>query len=410
MMLALWNFLRGYVRIRVMGFQVERFLNMAAFRGIFMWDARRSDDGVELCVSVKGFKALRHIIRKTKCRVHILAKYGLPFTLHRHRRRKLLLAGFVFFVCAMYALSAFVWRIDIVGTSNLSHDEIHDFLAERGLRIGSVKRWVDHTALSRELLENFEGIGYANIHTRGTRTTVSLAEAIAPPAVVDRSTPTHVIAERDGLITNITAGAGAPLARAGDVVQAGEVLVSGMLQISPDDPATEIILVHAYAEVWARRYYPIIFEVPFTYARRVFTGRVANRHAVQLLFAGGIKLQFPRTSIPYTEYDRITTQHQPGAGGDFPLPVIWQRTRYAEFELKPRTRTVDQARELAERQLSARVLREFDFGIDIVEKRFHLEETPDALLVQALVITNERIDRQVPIGDTAWNPLSFPPP
>jgi hypothetical protein len=68
-----------------------------------------------------------------------------------------------------------------------------------------------------------------------------------------------------------------------------------------------------------------------------------------------------------------------------------------------------QAYELADRQLTARILREFDFGIDIIEKRFIYEETPEALLVQALVITNERIDRIVPIeGVSQWNPLTPP--
>jgi hypothetical protein len=106
----------------------------------------------------------------------------------------------------------------------------------------------------------------------------------------------------------------------------------------------------------------------------------------------------------------MTTQHQPGAGGDYPLPFVWLTTHYAEFVLEPRTRTPNQARELAERQLTARILREFDLGIDITEKRITLEETEDALLVHALIITNERIDTQVPIGELQWNPLSSQTP
>ena len=44
-----------------------------------------------------------------------------------------------------------------------------------------------------------------------------------------------------------------------------------------------------------------------------------------------------------------------------------------------------------------RILREFDFQADIVEKRVGLHEVPDGLFVDALIITNERIDRAVPI-------------
>ncbi|MCL2202351.1 MAG: sporulation protein YqfD [Defluviitaleaceae bacterium] len=409
MFLRLWQFLKGYVRVAVTGFSVERFLNMAAYRGIYLWHVIRTEAGVEMNVSIKGFKMLRGCSHKTKCRTRIKEKRGLPFIIHRYRKRKLLLGGLLFFVLAMYALSSFIWRVDIVGTETLEHDEIREFLSEHGLGVGSFKHFIDKHTLTRELLAHFAEIGFANIHTRGTRTTVLLAEAIPPQHLIDRATPTHVIASRDGLITNITAGAGAPMVRAGDIVQTGEMLVSGMLQIRADTADAEIIYVHAYAEVWARRYYPIEFTVPLHYVQRVFTGRTTHRHGIQLLFAGNRELYFPRGGVHFTDYDRITTQHQPGAEGDYPLPFVWLTTRYSEFIPQQRTRTMAQAYEIADRQLTARVLREFDIGIDIIEKRVIFEETPDALRVQALVVTNERIDRIIPIeGVSEWNPPMSP--
>ena len=38
MFLALWYYLHGYVMITVSGFSVERFVNMATFRGIYLWN------------------------------------------------------------------------------------------------------------------------------------------------------------------------------------------------------------------------------------------------------------------------------------------------------------------------------------------------------------------------------------
>ncbi|MCL2605109.1 MAG: sporulation protein YqfD [Defluviitaleaceae bacterium] len=409
MFLRLWNFLRGYVRVAVTGFQVERFLNMAVYRGIFLWDVLRTDEGIEMNVSIKGFKMLRTYSRKTKCRTRIVKKTGLPFIIFRYRKRKLLLGGVLFFALSLYALSSFIWRVDIIGTETLDHDEVRAFLAEQGLGVGSFKYFINYKELTRELIANFAEIGFADIYTRGTRTAVLLAEAIPAQHLIDRATPTHVIADRDGLITNVTAGAGAPMARAGDIVQAGEMLVSGMLQIQSETEGPAIIYVHAYAEVWARRYYPIEFIVPLEYQQRVFTGRTANRHGIQFLFGARREFRFPGTGITFTDYDRISTQHQPGSNGDYPLPFVWLTTHYAEFTLVDRTRTMAQAYDYADRQLTTRILREFDLGIDIIEKRFIYEETPNALLVYALVITNERIDRIIPIEDvTQWTPPTPP--
>jgi similar to stage IV sporulation protein len=382
---------------------------MAAYRGVFLWEAARTDAGVELNVSIKGFRMLKGCGRKTKCRTRIIKKSGLPFIIYRYRKRKLLMSGVLFFILSMYALSSFVWRVDIIGAQTLDHDEIRVFLSEQGVGVGSFKYLIDRHTVARNLITHFDQIGFADIHIKGTRTAVLLAEAIPPQFIIDRETPTHVVADRDGLITNITAGAGAPLARAGDVVQAGETLVSGMLQLQTNTGEPELVYVHAYAEVWARRYYPIEFIIPLTYEERVFTGRTANRYAMELLFTGNRRVHFPQGGIPFTEYDRITTYHQPGISGDYPLPVIWVTTHYAEFILQPRTRTMAQAYEMADRQLTVRILREFDFGVDIIEKRLLFEETPDALMVQALVITNERIDRIVPIeGASLWNPPTHP--
>jgi similar to stage IV sporulation protein len=405
MLLRLWNFLRGYVRVSVTGFSIERFLNMAAYRGIFLWDVKRTGAEVEMNVSIKGFKMLRTCSHKTECKTRIKKKNGLPFIISRYRKRKLLLGGILFFALSLYALSSFIWRVDIIGTETLDHDLVRTFLAEQGLGVGSFKYFIDKQELSRKLITHFAEIGFANIHTRGTRTAVLLAEAIPPQHLIDRETPTHVIADRDGLITNITAGAGAPLARAGDIVQAGEMLVSGMLQIQSETEGPAIIYVHAYAEVWARRYYPIEFIVPLNYTQRVFTGRTTRRYGVQFLFGKKPIVRFPGGGISFTDYDRITTQHQPGASGDYPLPFIWLTTHYAEFVQQPRTRTMAQAYELSDRLLTERIIREFDFGIDIIDKRFVYEETPDALFVQALIITNERIDRIIPIEEvTPWSP------
>jgi hypothetical protein len=42
--------------------------------------------------------------------------------------------------------------------------------------------------------------------------------------------------------------------------------------------------------------------------------------------------------------------------------------------------------------VNARIIREFDFAADIIDKSIALQETEDKLVVKALITTNERID------------------
>jgi hypothetical protein len=136
--------------------------------------------------------------------------------------------------------------------------------------------------------------------------------------------------------------------------------------------------------------------VPFTYEIKSFTGRTANRRTVHLLFADN-RINLPGGGNSFESYDRITTHRQIGAGGDYPLPFVLVTERFYEFVPEPRTRTPEEAKELAERMITSRIIREFDFAVDIIGRQMNFTETPDALHVNTLIITHERIDRQVPI-------------
>ena len=396
MLLSLWQFTKGSVRLQITGFSAERFLNMAAYRGVYLWDVVRTPEGIQANVTIQGFKRLKGCAKKTKCRTKIIEKNGLPFIAFRYRKRKLLWGGAAFFGIMLYVLSSFIWHIEIVGGEGVSHAVIFTFLEEQGLSTGTLKFRLDTNSLQRELLNHFDELSWADIHTRGTRTTVMIAQAIPRQPIIDRETPAHVVASQDGLITKIATSQGAPLVRQNDVVRAGEMLVSGILELGVDTGMPSTVYVHAYAEVWARRYHSIEFTVPLTYAHKVYTGRTANRRSLQLLFAGNPRLGIPR-GAPFESYDRVTTRRHPGVGGDYPLPFILITDRYAEFTWETRTRTKDEAADLAERMLTNRIMREFDFGIDIIDRHVELFETPEAVIVMARVTTHERIDRQVPI-------------
>jgi hypothetical protein len=93
----------------------------------------------------------------------------------------------------------------------------------------------------------------------------------------------------------------------------------------------------------------------------------------------------------------MTNHWQPGASGDYPLPFVIIRSTCNEFVPAQRSRGLEEAKELADRMLTGRILREFDFSADIIGKDVRHTETGEGLLVEALITTNERIDAAVPI-------------
>ena len=89
LVLRLWNYMRGYVNVKVEGLALERFINMCIARGIYLWDIRRvNHTTLEAKIGIKGFKELRNIVKRAGCRVSISKKNGYPFWVHRLKKEK----------------------------------------------------------------------------------------------------------------------------------------------------------------------------------------------------------------------------------------------------------------------------------------------------------------------------------
>jgi len=398
MFLWLWTFLRGYVAVEVTGVSVERFLNMAAHRGVYIWDVSPVDNGIKMHCSIKGFKMMRSCAKKTKCKLKIVLKEGAPFMMHRYRKRKILMCGVLFFVLSLYAMSSFIWRIDIEGNERLSAEAVLEISHSHGLYVGAFKHFVDHREVGRQLLSEFRDIGWVDVHTRGTRTTIIISETIPEQPRISRDIPCHIVASQDGLITSIATASGYPQVRQHDVVRQGDILVSGALPVQDEQTGhSTTLFVHAYAEVWAKMYTPIQFSVPMSFTHKVFTERQRSHHTIQWLLSENSSINLFHSRIPFTNYDKIVSYIQPGASGDYPLPFIWARTTYREFIPETRYRTVEEAKALADRIITERIIREFDFHTDIIDKQIQFTAQPDHLIVSALITTNQRIDKAVPI-------------
>jgi similar to stage IV sporulation protein len=265
--------------------------------------------------------------------------------------------------------------------------------------VGAYKGGFRTKEIGAAIRQHFPDVGWVDVYIRGTRATVTLTETIPAKTVIDRQTPCHIVAAKDGLVTAIVTGSGKPLVKKQDVVKQGEVLVSGVIPLKTGEggSVSSEVYVHAYAEVWARRFTPINFSIPLEYLEKEYTGRSEERHEMQFLFGDSPTVTLPGSSVPFDSYDKMTKRTQPGVSGDYPMPFIWITHTYNEFVWREHSRSVEEATAIAERMLNNRIIREFDFSIDITEKQVKYTRTDDELVVEALITTNERIDTAVPL-------------
>ena len=168
MIQRLWRFLLGYVVLKIRGPKLERFLNRAAKEGIAIWDAERLGQTMLVVrVSLAGFRRARRLCRAQGWRVSIAEKVGLPFLGVRLLRRKMLVAGGLLALAAIYWASGYIWFVAIETEEGAPVEKILQVAEEAGLRPGVSRRSIDRYQIQRALLLEIDELSWATVQIQG---------------------------------------------------------------------------------------------------------------------------------------------------------------------------------------------------------------------------------------------------
>lgn len=388
--MALWYYLRGYVRIRAKGFSAERFMNMAAYRGVYLWDVVQAGAGMTMKAAGGSLDILEACAEKTGCTIEVLGWGGLPYFLGRFRKRQVWAAGLLFFAAGLYLLSSFIWTVEVEGNERLGEEEILSFCGEMGLKPGVWKRNVDTEDITNKLLENFADISWVSVGIRGTDATIKLAETIEKVELVDQETPCDMVASADGVILQITAERGTPLVMAGDVVQKGDVLISSELTIGLEGEEQHTEYTGAEGAVIARIWQRLTEEMPLQYEEVLYSGVEKENHS--LIFSEKeLDIIHPNGD---GEWEKTVLEETPLSLGDFTLPLKWKKEIWKVCETVEKERTVEEAKSLLEENLrkKAENLLSAYGKIENIEIKF--EEYADCVRAEAEITMAERIEKK----------------
>ena len=339
MLLHLWNFLRGYVMIHVSGFAGERLLSMAAYRGLLVWDVTRTGDGLTLFAAASDVTELREVAQKAGCGCEVCARRGLPVWRRRCRGRYGWGAGVLLFAVGLSLLSSMIWTVMVEGNHRLSRPELLALCREAGLSPGRWKSELDARAIGEALLLRCPELSWASVTIRGTEAVVRVAETIPAPEAIDRSGPMDLAASRSGVIVSITAAAGTQLVQPGDVVEAGQVLISSRVAVKDAGEEVGATHTHAAGQVTARVWYEVSDSLPLVWEEKHYTGETRENGAL-LLGHSKLDVWQPRTEGLW-EWETLSQRFM--KLGDYALPLGWERSRARAYTREKREWTEEEA-------------------------------------------------------------------
>lgn len=355
------------------GYAPERFLNLCSNHNILIWNLTKCEDNYRFQMSVKAFRQIKPFLVKTKTRIRILKREGLPFWMHRYRKRKLFFAGIGCALFLIWLMSRFIWNIEIRGNSSVTEETVLAFLEEHKTGYGEWKTSIDCEQIEKDLRKEFGGIIWASAQISGTKMTIDIKENLVHKAQEEEFAyeASDLVADKKAVVESMITRSGMPCVAIGAEVEPGTVLVSGRIDIMND--AGEVSgyrYCNADADVYLVTEYEYLNEIPIRHDVHEKTGQKKNIYELELF---GHKLTIGFGKVKYTQYEKVTDYHPVRLNKNFYLPIGYYKNIYEEYEVKQENYSEDELKTMAAEKLNRYLADLEEKNIQILEKNVIIE-------------------------------------
>ena len=387
----IFSYIFGYLKVSVEGYYIERFINICKTNNIVIWSLKRQKDiNLYFKVRINDFKEIVKIAKKTKCKVKIINKKGMPFLLHKYKKRKIFLILLIVLIFLIIISSNFVWNVEIREENGQNLENILQDIETAGLKAGKLKYKIDTKEIINEIRLKRQDVAWMGIELKGTNAIVKIVKADQKPEIIDEDEYCNITSDKVGIITKINAQAGTINVQVGDTVNIGDVLIKGWME----GKYTGIRYVHAKGEIEARVWHTKYKKIYYNTTERRETGQNENKYAIKF---NNFKINFQKRLSKFKIYDTIETENKIRLFSNFYLPISIVKTTNKEVEEVEKKYSFEEAKNLGIEQLQQELENEIEKKENIVNKNINTYENDDSVDVYVTyevienIGTNEKI-------------------
>ena len=255
----LLTWLTGYLKIVISGRFPERFVNLAARKGLNLWNMVNENNDIIVFAKRSDLNELYGIAEKTGNTLHILREYGLPELLGRYKCRCGLLAGLALSAGLYFFMSGFVWNITVKVPDSINEYEIRAVLRDCGVYEGMRSSSVNTDAIVDHICSTDSRISWMTINISGTDAEVCISPRLPKPEKALNDTQfSNIKSIADGTVTRVNVYKGTANVSPGDGIRKNQLLVSGLVEYNNG----KTILTDAQARVFAKTHRSVSITIP----------------------------------------------------------------------------------------------------------------------------------------------------
>lgn len=283
----------GYCRVRLSIGDCERFMNVCMRYGFIYYclELDAEHGAMRAILPIYSYRRVFTACRSRGIGIALVSRHGALPTVFAHRAHTLgVLIGTVLAVLIFILSGSVIWRVDVSGNAEMSSDEVLELLEECGLSVGSRKASLDTDIIEQAAAIRNERIAWISVNISGTVARVQIREAARGGDIMR---PANLVARYDGEIVSLTVYSGFVSVGEGDLVRAGQLLVSGIY----GGDGTPLRYTRASGSVIARVSRDFKIEIPLLRSVKLPTGERIEQKTLNF-FGKSIKLFLNYGNLP----------------------------------------------------------------------------------------------------------------
>lgn len=380
---------KGKCIIEVSGNNINRLINICNVNNI-LYKLSYMNSCIQFCITYSDKDKFLEYIKKLDLNYKILKERGIPILYFKYKVRYWVLLFLVSTILLLYKFSLYIWKIEIVGTSKYTSEEILEYVCTRLSPIGTKKSTIDCNELEAKLREYYTDLGWINCSIDGTKLTVEVLETIPPNYVEDNKTACNIISTKNAVIYDTIVTNGYLVAEKGMEVKKGDVLITGIMPIYND-----------YGEEQGTRCCPangnVFGIVSYDYEDTIDINETIqipvkskSRYSIEI---GKLSFEFPNKQSDNT----ITEYKQLKIGKTYYLPITVCKRTNIKYKENVVHLTEENAKAMANDNLQKYMMELRKKGVEIIQNNVKIHIENDRCIAIGQIICIEKIGIAVPI-------------